>query len=74
MSTLTQRIQARKTLPAPPLRRALREAAGLSLDDIGREIGVTGQAVSFWERGLRRPRPDHLIAYSGLLGQLKEES
>jgi transcriptional regulator with XRE-family HTH domain len=32
--------------------------SGLSRGDIARAIGVTRQAVGFWDRGLRSPEPD----------------
>lgn len=40
---------------------------------MGKEIGVTRQAIAWWEAGLRYPRDEHLIAYAALLRFLQEE-
>lgn len=48
--------RARRRLPEPTLRRYLRERAGLSLEALGRAVGVEGSTVSRWERGTRVPR------------------
>lgn len=37
-----------------------RKAVGLSQSQLGKAVGVTGSAVSQWERGLDSPRPDKL--------------
>jgi transcriptional regulator with XRE-family HTH domain len=66
-------IRARRQLPPPPTRRALREASGLSGADVARAMGVTRQAVSNWERGLRDPRGATLDAYLEVLALLREE-
>jgi len=60
---LRDHIRAKRQLPPPPARRALREAAGLSGADVARAMGVTRQAVSNWERGRRAPRGQNLDAY-----------
>jgi len=54
------------------MRRALRESAGLSLDAIAQVLGVSRQAVSNWELGLRDPRPEHLRLYAEVLRSLQE--
>jgi transcriptional regulator with XRE-family HTH domain len=54
------------------MRRAIREAAGVSAARVAREIGVTRQAVTFWERGLRRPTGRFLVAYLEVLDMLRE--
>jgi DNA-binding XRE family transcriptional regulator len=48
--------------------RAYRLAAGLSQRALGRQAGVSGGAVSEWERGLKRPRPSFLRRLAGALG------
>jgi DNA-binding XRE family transcriptional regulator len=48
--------------------RAYRLAAGLSQRALGREAGVSGGAVSEWERGAKRPRPACLRRLAGALG------
>lgn len=71
LSTL---VRERRDLPPPALRRALREAAHVSLDEIAQEIGVTRQAVARWEQGTRFPRPPHLYRYAEVLRTFQRES
>jgi transcriptional regulator with XRE-family HTH domain len=59
---LRELVQARKTLPEPSLRRAIRESAGVSLRQVAAYVGVTSSAVHFWEHG-REPSPEHLPRY-----------
>jgi DNA-binding transcriptional regulator YiaG len=59
-------------LPPPPMRRAIRQAAGVTATDVAREVGVTQQAVRLWERGLRRPAGQHLVAYLKVLELMQE--
>lgn len=73
MSDILDKIDAIKDLSFPEERRALREAAGLSQDDIAREIGTTRAAVSRWESGDRFPRGAHLFAYAEILRALRKE-
>jgi transcriptional regulator with XRE-family HTH domain len=42
-------------LPAAPT--ALRSAAGMTKEELGRTVGMSGQAVRAWEAGHRRPTP-----------------
>ncbi len=42
-------------LPPPSFRRALRELAGRTQEDVAAEVGVSGATVSLWER--RAPGP-----------------
>ncbi len=67
MTLLVERLKSRRDLPPPAVRRALREAAGLSQGDIGRAIGASRQAVAHWEAGRRNPRPAPLAAYVEVL-------
>jgi transcriptional regulator with XRE-family HTH domain len=53
--------------------RALRKAAGWTQADLGRQIGVTGAAVSAWERGDGKPETDNLDALSRLFRVSMEE-
>lgn len=69
---LEERLRSRRDLPPPAMRRAIRQAAGLSLDDLAEELGVSRQAVGHWECGDRYPRPAALIAYCDLLRKLQE--
>ena len=71
--SLLQRVRDQRDLPKPAIRRAIREAAGLSRAAVAAELGVTRQAVDNWERGLRTPRPPHLHKYAALLRALARE-
>ena len=41
-----------------PMQRA-RITKGMSLADVGERLGVSSMAVSKWERGVCKPRPEH---------------
>jgi len=57
-------------LPEPSERRRLREAFGLSQDDIAQELGVSRKTVSTWETGRSNPSGDRLTQYAELLSSL----
>ena len=68
LEELTQELTARKQLPAVPMRRALRLAAGASLERTAQAVGgVTHEAVRTWELGKREPRGRNAIAYATVL-------
>lgn len=76
---LLQRLRASR-LPPPAERRAIREAAKLSREDIARELRlkghrVSGTAVAWWEKekadGGFDPRPARAISYRQLLDELR---
>jgi len=67
---IAQQLAVRRRLPAPVVRRAIREASGLSTADIAASLGVTRQAIGKWERGERYPRPAHLARYVAVLDEL----
>jgi transcriptional regulator with XRE-family HTH domain len=50
----------------------LRTAAGLTLAEIADEVGVSRQAVGYWEAGSRFPRGVHLKKYLKVLRQFQE--
>jgi DNA-binding transcriptional regulator YiaG len=50
------RLRVRRDLPDPAARREIREAAELSQQELADAIGVTRQAVSHWEAGIRTPK------------------
>lgn len=52
--------------------RSLRLAAGLSLGEVARELGVSVSCVFRWETGERRPRGDAALRYGELLERLAE--
>ena len=63
---IEQLIEERR-LPAPAVRRALRVAAGFSLQEIADVLDVSKQAVHKWETGVRLPRPANRRRYARLL-------
>ena len=71
---LEEVLEARRGLPEPVLRRALRRGAKLSLTQVAEEIGVTAEAVRLWELGRRDPRPEHLSAYVRVLELLAQRA
>jgi DNA-binding transcriptional regulator YiaG len=67
-------VRTRRQLPPPSRRRRLRERAGLSQLAVARALGVTREAVAYWERGHRTPRPASAAAYLELLDRLAAET
>lgn len=67
---LATRLAAARELPAPALRRAIREAAGVSLRDLAQVVGVSHQTIALYEAGRRRPRPLNLVKYAAALSEL----
>ena len=67
LTVLEAKVSARRDLPPPQVRKALREGAGLSMDDIAEAVGCSRQAVAHWEAGRRYPRAEHLAAYVRVL-------
>lgn len=63
LEDLTLRVRAGRRLPEPAVRRAIRQAARVSLADVAAVVGVTRQAVSLWELGQRTPRGPMLNTY-----------
>lgn len=49
--------------------RQVRVSAGLSLAEVGREVGVCPSTVFYWERG-RIPRGEAAVRYARLIMQL----
>ena len=71
VAELEARVQALAALPPPQGRRALRQAAGVSLAEVAAVCGVSRQTVYAWERGTARPTGDRLGAYLELLAMFK---
>ncbi|MEU9180659.1 helix-turn-helix domain-containing protein [Streptomyces sp. NPDC048550] len=57
-------------LPSPKERRRLREAAGLTYEDVATAVGVTVSTVRSWETGRTDPRGRKRQAYAGFLTAL----
>lgn len=68
---LSSKVRAYYRLPPCETRREIRENAGLSINDVARELGVSHSAVFYWETGRNRPSGEHRIAYSLLLEELE---
>ena len=71
VNDLLQRVRSRRALPPAPERKAIREQAGCSLREVGDAVGVSFMAVMRWEQGAQPRNPEHLIAYSRLLEELR---
>jgi predicted transcriptional regulator len=69
---LAEKLRARRALPDPKARRALRKAAGASLSDVAVPCDVSKQTVANWEAGLCDPRGSNLAAYLDVLRVLRE--
>lgn len=71
---IRSRLQVRRDLPDPAQRREIRETAGLSQQELADVIGVTRQAVSHWEAGIRTPRGGVLDRYIDAIRALREQA
>ena len=65
-------VEAKKTMPSPEERRALRETGGLSVAELARILGVPGPTLSRWELGSMAPRGVNLACYREALDALTE--
>ncbi len=74
MSALLDEVRASRSLPAPPLARAIRLAAGVSQERIAAELDVHPVTVRRWEAGTRIPRGELRLAYARLLNALVQEA
>ncbi|MFF2367828.1 telomere-associated protein Tap [Streptomyces sp. NPDC058122] len=76
MSELFDRVDAliasRAPLPPPTERKRLRQAHGLTLDEVASALNVRRATVSGWEAGKTEPRPPERDAYARLLAKLTE--
>lgn len=53
--------------------KALREAAGLTREELAEALSVTKVAVYYWETGMNKPRAAKLIPMAKLLNCSVEE-
>ncbi|WP_345204953.1 helix-turn-helix transcriptional regulator, partial [Streptomyces lavendulae] len=67
VDALLEEAAAQDGLPHPDERKRLREAAGLSQDQIARALSVRRETVTSWETGRTAPRPPKRAAYARLL-------
>jgi len=70
---LAEQVRARRSLPPPARRAAIRAAAGASLTDVANACGVSKQAVALWEAGLTNPSGERLLAYAAVMRLFKEK-
>jgi DNA-binding transcriptional regulator YiaG len=61
--TIRAAVSANRRLPTPATCRALRQEAGLTLEQVASSIGVSRQCVANWEAGRARPTRDNLALY-----------
>ena len=73
LDQLLAHSRAKRRLPAPPVRRALRESAGLSQQALASYLEVERATVSRWEGGARTPRGATLERYVEVLDRLAVE-
>lgn len=71
---IRSRLGVRLELPQPAERRRLREAVGLSQQEVADALGVTRAAVGHWETGLRSPRGRLLSEYVTVIRVLRESA
>lgn len=74
MSALIEEVRTRRRLPPPPMRRAIRQAAGVSQRQVAEELGVDRVTVARWELGTRNPQSRFLGAYLALLDGLRDSA
>ncbi|MGW7102471.1 telomere-associated protein Tap [Streptomyces sp. NPDC054838] len=67
VDALLEEAAAQDALPHPDERKRLREAAGLSQDQIAKALFVRRETVTSWETGRTAPRPPKRAAYARLL-------
>jgi transcriptional regulator with XRE-family HTH domain len=63
-------IASRSPLPPPEERKRLRQAHGLTLDEVAAALQVRRATVGGWEAGKTEPRPPERDAYARMLKQL----
>ncbi|MFK4227573.1 telomere-associated protein Tap [Streptomyces sp. NPDC019890] len=63
-------IASRSPLPPPAERKRLRQAHGLTLDEVAAALQVRRATVGGWEAGKTEPRPPERDAYARMLKQL----
>ncbi|MET4921732.1 helix-turn-helix transcriptional regulator [Streptomyces sp. PSRA5] len=65
-------VASRSPLPPPAERKRLRQAHGLTLDEVAAALHVRRATVSGWEAGKTEPRPPERDAYARMLKQLAQ--
>ncbi|MEU5347383.1 helix-turn-helix transcriptional regulator, partial [Streptomyces sp. NPDC020766] len=65
-------VASRSPLPPPVERKRLRQAHGLTLDEVAAALQVRRATVGGWEAGKTEPRPPERDAYARMLKQLAQ--
>ncbi len=71
LTSVERLVEARSLLASGEARR-IRLAAGLSLEQMAIQVGVSVSAIYRWERGDRVPRGRAAIEYATLLLRLRD--
>ncbi|WP_327158847.1 telomere-associated protein Tap [Streptomyces tubercidicus] len=72
VDALLQQAAIQDALPEPAERKRLREAGGLSQDQVAKALSVRRETITSWELGRTEPRPPKRAAYIRLLEGLAE--
>lgn len=74
LENLRTEARAWLELPGPAVCKEARTKAGVSRARLASRVGVSEGSIGFYERGLRRPRGEHLIRYVEAINALREEA
>jgi len=66
------KLSARRRLPAPAMRKAIRVQAQATQADLASLLHVQPETICRWESGTRTPSGRHLVRYVELLDELQE--
>ncbi|TSB31878.1 helix-turn-helix transcriptional regulator [Streptomyces benahoarensis] len=58
-------------LPPPAKCRKIRRDAKISSEKLGQILGVSGQTVRYWEKGVRQPSRERSVKYAEALEAMK---
>ena len=71
-TALIEQVRAARRLPPPVVARAIRDAAGVTQQQLADELHINRVSLARYECGARRPRGDLRLRYAELLEQLQE--
>jgi DNA-binding transcriptional regulator YiaG len=69
---LLEKVRTARRLPPPAVAKAIRDAAGVTQQELADELNVNRVTVARWELGERVPRGAMRLAYTELLEELRE--
>jgi DNA-binding transcriptional regulator YiaG len=69
---LAAQVRAARRLPPPAIARAIRDAAGVSQQQVADELGINRVSLARWELGTRSPRGALRLRYIELLDALRD--